>query len=246
MDLPRRRSQFLLLVTAVGLVIIATCGRRQVAAQDNPATPAPVDILERASARIAETDSLSFSLQIEGETFVDSEETIQLLEATGELVRPDRVHSRFKVRVLDTVTVTMEIVTIGDKTWSTDLVTGDWGEAPVEFSYNPSILFDTNDGVGPVMDRVSNANLLGIEEMHDQDAYHIQAQVDGEVIGPLTSYTMTGTPITVDLWIDQATFDLLRARLTEPTSNDKQPTVWTLDLDDHDESFEIEPPDIDS
>jgi hypothetical protein len=206
-------------------------------------TPTASEILERASARIAETNSMSFTLDVEGPTYVDSEETIRLLEASGELTRPDRVHAEFKAQVLDSVTVTMEIITIGDQTWSTDLITGDWNSAPAEFVYNPAILFDTNEGVGPVMDRVSNPRRLDDEEIRGRDAFHVQAEVEGDVIGPLTSHTLTGSPVTVDLWIDQSTYDLLRAKLSESPAEEDDPATWTLDLDDHDESFEIEPPD---
>ncbi|MGH2560977.1 MAG: LppX_LprAFG lipoprotein [Thermomicrobiales bacterium] len=201
------------------------------------------DILERASARIADTESLSFALDVEGPTYVDSAETMQLLEATGELVRPDSVHSRFKVKVLDSVTITMEIITVGDETWATDLITGNWGEAPVEFMYNPSILFDADDGVGPVMERVTGEKRLEDSEIRDRDVFHVQAEVEPDVIGPLTANTLTGAPITVELWIDQTTFELLRAKLAESTTDEEDPSVWILDLDDHGKSFEIAPPD---
>ena len=54
---------------------------------------------------------------------------------------------------------------------------------------------------------------------------------------------MTGSPVTVDLWIDRETDDLLRARLAEPPQPDKEnPATWTLDLVRHGEEVSIEPP----
>ncbi len=231
----------LALVTTLCLIAVICAERVPAAAHDESMTA--TDILERASARIAETESLSFELEVDGPTYIDDDETIQLLEARGQLVRPDRVHSQFRVRVLESVTVTMEIITVGDQTWSTDLITGNWEEAPVEFTYDPSILFDTDDGVGPVMDRVTGEERLDDEEIRGLDAFRVRADVERDVIGPLTSNTLTGAPIAVELWIDQKSFDLLRAKLSESDGDGDEPSVWTLDLDDHDESFDIVPPD---
>jgi hypothetical protein len=63
------------------------------------------------------------------------------------------------------------------------------------------------------------------------------------VVGPLTYYTITGSPVTVDLWIDQETHDLLRARLSEPPGPERpNPAVWTLNLSHHGDDISIEPP----
>jgi hypothetical protein len=54
---------------------------------------------------------------------------------------------------------------------------------------------------------------------------------------------MDGDPISVDLWIDSTTSDLLRVQLAEPKDNGKDhPATWTLDLSKHGESIEINPP----
>lgn len=190
---------------------------------------------------------MRFDLTVDGETFVDSAGTIQLTEATGQLARPNRVHARFKVRVASTVTLSLEIITIGHETWSTNLITGAWGAAPQEFAYNPSILFDSQGGVGPVMDRVTDADRLDDEALRDREMFRIRANVDADTIGPLTSYTLTGAPVVVELWIDQANYDLLRASLTgtSPRGGD-QPVVWTLDLSDQDDPMSIEPPSVES
>lgn len=200
-------------------------------------------ILSNASKRMAETTSLRFKLDISGKTYVDTAGTIQLLEASGELERPNKVRSQFKVRVAGTATLTMQIITIGDQTWSTNLITGKWEQAPQEFSYNPSILFDKQGGVGPVMDKVTNAQRLDDEKLGGAEAYHVRADVTSEVIGPLTAETLTGSPVVVDLWIDQDNFDLLRARLTGVApKGETEPVVWTLDLSGHDQPMHISAP----
>jgi hypothetical protein len=227
---------------AVVALLLAVCTPPTMAAEPPTATPTTESILTSASQRLAQTQTVRFTLDIDGETFIDDAESIQLLEAQGLLVRPDRVQTDFKIRVLDSVTVSTSLITVGDQTWSTDLITGQWGPAPIEFGYDPGILFDNQGGIGPVIDRIQNATRLPEEELRGRDSYRFRAEVTQEIVGPLTMNTLRGAPITVDLWIDVESLDLLRARLAEPGGGDHDPAIWTLDLEDHDADLTIDPP----
>ncbi|MCA9878408.1 MAG: LppX_LprAFG lipoprotein [Thermomicrobiales bacterium] len=226
---------------AAALLSLAGCGSEP----EPPPTPeskTPEEILAAASSRLAETASVHFNLTVTGDTFVHSGKTIRLLGAEGDLVRPDRVQTTFQAEVVGRA-VSLQLITIGDQSWTTNILTGEWGPAPLEFSYKPDILFSTQDGIGPVMGRVKGVARADDEQVDGRDAYHLTAGVDESIVGPLTYYTVTGSPVTVDLWIDRETNDLLRAQLAEPPREDAgDPAVWTLDLSHHGESIEIEPP----
>jgi len=207
-----------------------------------PASETPEEILEAASTRLAETASVHFSLSVAGDTFIDSGKTIRLLGAEGDLVRPDRVQTTFQAEVVGRA-VSLQLITIGNQSWTTNILTGEWGPAPLEFSYQPDILFSTQDGIGPVMGRVEDVARVEDAQVDGRNTYHLTAGVDESIVGPLTYYTVTGSPVTVDLWIDRETDDLLRAQLAEPPRADGSTSaVWTLDLSHHGESIEIEPP----
>ena len=245
MPLPTPTRRRLLATTALAplAALLAGCG-----ADPAPPTPTaaptatPEELLTRASERLAATPSVGFSLDIEGDTFVDPARTIRLLSATGNLLRPDRVWTEFQAEVLGRA-ITLQLITIGEQTWLTNILTGEWGAAPAEFAYRPDVLFDTQNGIGPVMGRVDNVERLEDAEIGDRAAAHLRAAVEESVIGPLTYYTLKGSPVVVDLWVDQETDDLLRAKLSEPPTADKpNPAVWTLDLSDHGEQVTIEPP----
>ena len=238
LPLPRRR--FLTLAAACAIALTG-CG----SAQQAP-TPAPTlsadELLELASRRLAETQSVHFLLDVQGETFIDTSRAIRLLGAEGDLRRPDRVRTTFQAEIMDRA-VTLQLITIGEDSWTTNVLTGDWGPAPLEFAYQPDVLFSTEDGIGPIMNRVQNAQRLEDQDIAGRPAYHLRATVDEETVGPLTYYTITGSPVTVDLWIDQETNDLLRAQLSEPPGAERpNPAVWTLDLSHHGEDITIEPP----
>ena len=242
MSLPRRCV--LQLFAALGTLAMVACGGPEQTAPTPTPTPTPTaeSLLEMASRRLAETSSAHFVLDVQGETFVDSARSIRLLGAEGDLVRPDRVRTTFQVEVLGRA-VSLQLITIGDESWTTNLLTGEWGQAPLEFTYRPDILFSTQEGIGPMMGRVEEVERLADEQISGRQTYHLRAMVDESVVGPLTYHTLSGSPVTVDLWIDQETHDLLRARMAEPPGAERpQPAVWTLDLSHHGEDVSIDPP----
>ncbi len=227
------------------LVMLAACGGESPAPTATVApepTATAAELLERASRRLAETTAAHYELTITGDTFLDATNQIRLLDAQGDLSRPDRVYSSFRAEVVGR-TITIQLITVGDQSWTTDILSGEWVESPVEFAYDPSILFDNQNGIGPVMDRVTGVDRLDDTEIHGRPAHHLRAEVDQETIGPLTSYLLKGPIVTVDLWIDRDTDDLLRATLSQPATEDgTEPITWTLDLSKHGEEVSIEPP----
>lgn len=246
MSLSRRHLlDWLFPLAVVALVLfLAACGPTDQAPTTATPSPTPTaqDILATASKRLAETGSVHFTLDIQGETFIDTGKTIRLLGAEGDLRRPDRVRTTFQAQVLDRA-ITLQLISVGDKSWTTNILTGAWEPAPLEFAYRPDILFSTQDGIGPVMGRVKDVTRLEDEGIDGKSAYHLRASVDESVVGPLTYYTISGSPVTVDLWIDRETGNLLRARMSEPPGTERpNPAVWTLDLSNHGEEITIDPP----
>lgn len=243
---PRPQRPFYVSTVLALMTLLALLGSGPGTARaDVTATPVAdgtLALLTEASSRLADTPTVSFKLDVKGTTFIDGQNSIQLLEAQGQLERPDRVKASFKVKVL-APTLTINLITIADESWTTDLITGRWGPAPEEFSYDPRILFDNQNGIGPVMGKVIAPKREKDEKVGDRATIHITGTVDQTVIGPLTAGTMKGSPVAVDLWIDIETGDLLRVRLEEPTFAEKDdPATWTLDLYDQGDKVEIESP----
>jgi hypothetical protein len=232
------------LILVISVLATALVAPRAARADEQTDALTAADILAQASQTLANTQTVRFKLAVEGDTYVDSLRTLKLIEAEGELVRPDRVKTEFKIEALGRATVTIQLIIISGQWWTTDLITGKWGPSPADFEYDPSVLFDNQGGIGPVMDRVTEAQRLDDEKIDDREAFHVQANVADEIIDSLTYHTLQGTPITVDLWIDKETNDLLRARLAEPPDQgDGEPSVWTLDLFDHGADIKIDAPD---
>lgn len=212
----------------------------QASAQDDPSVD---DVLAAASERLEDTDTLDFEMSIEGTMYVDEATTIQLLGAEGTMQRPNRVDVTFKAVVLGRQQISIRMINIGDESWITDIVTGKWVPSPPEFGYNPSILFDDKDGLGPVMGRMNDPEIAGSQEIDGRDAWHVSATADGDIIKVMTSDTIRGSENTLDIWIDKETNDILQISIAEPTDEDlEDPATLTLKLFEHDKDVNIEPP----
>ncbi|HYJ13014.1 MAG TPA: LppX_LprAFG lipoprotein [Thermomicrobiales bacterium] len=213
--------------------------RRAAAAQEQDVT----ELLAAASQQLAEVQSMHFTLDVEGETLIDDSGAIRLENAEGDMARPDKVVVEFRVSILGAGSVSIRMITIGDTSWTTDLITGNWGDAPPEFGYNPIVLYDNQDGLGPVMGKLENATIAGTEEVNERQAYLVTGTVDSAIINTLTAGTMGGDEVAVQLWIDEETHDILRVILEEGEVEGKdEPAVWTLNLSNFNQEVSIEPP----
>lgn len=226
---------------AMAIVIAAMSPLSLVLADEEPQVD---DILTQAAEQLKFTDTMAFVMEIEGTTYVDELNTIQLLGAKGVMERPDKVDVTFNALVLGRQQISIRMITIGEESWITDIVTGKWVTSPPEFGYNPAVLYDEKDGLGPVMSRMTGPEVVGTEQIDGRDAWHITAKVDGEVTDAMTSGTMRGTVQSLDLWVDEETQDILQIRISEPTDeNLKDPAIWTLILSDHNKDVKIDRPD---
>jgi hypothetical protein len=212
-------------------------------------TPGPdvtaEEILRFGAGRMANVASAHFRATIDGTVYIDDPRTLQLVSAEGNVVRPDRVQTQFRLRIGEQAISTIRLITIGDDAWMTDLISGDWVPAAVEFGYDASILFDPVEGLGPVMLGVEAPVRLDDEELNGREAYVVEATAGEDLIAPITSNTLTGYPVTIRAWIDQETGDLLKIVLVEPPSPENDdPSTWTLELSQIDKEFTIEPPEV--
>ncbi|HWV25409.1 MAG TPA: LppX_LprAFG lipoprotein [Thermomicrobiales bacterium] len=239
----RNRSVVKLMTVLIVLMTIVTaCGGGNDTGKLNDDADV-AEVLKNASERLAATDSMRFDMTVKGTTLIDSRGTMHLLSAKGVMARPDKVDVEFQIRVLGAQTISIRMITIGDQSWTTDIVTGKWIDAPEEFGYNPAVLYDNQNGLGPVMGKINDARIAETGSIDGRDAYHVTGTASQGVMRPLTSGTMKGDPIVLDLWIDGETWDLLRVVVTEPeNSGSDDPATWTMNLSDFNQKVDIEPP----
>ena len=211
-------------------------------ASPTAATTDTKTILDGAAKRLAAVKSVHFNVAIDGDAFIDTGHTIALRSASGDIVPPDQMQAKIKIS-LGTANIDVSLVTIGDEKYQTNPVTGQWGPAQEGFDYSPTVLFDKERGLAPLLGQLREVEALPAEQVAGQDAYHLRGKVDRAAIEPITSGTIDGDTVTVDLWIAKTSSDLLKLVITEPqTPNKAKPAVWTLTFEKYDQPVTITKP----
>jgi len=199
----------------------------------------PNTIIAQAVERWDATETAHFVLEIDGATYLDDGEEIELAGAEGDLSRPQSVEALASVSI-SLVTLDVSLIFIGDEAYMTDFLTGSWGPAPDDFSYNPALLLSRTDGLGPVLDSLEDPEVIGREQAAGTDTVHLRGTVEQEQIDDMTAGAIQGDEIGVDIWFDAETLDVVRIDLAEPGDG----TTWIITLSDHNDPVEIEAPDV--
>lgn len=236
-----RHARFSRLSAVVALLavalMLAACGGSSGGSKADPKT-----ILANTAKRLNEVKSVHFDVAIDGNAFIDTNRTISLRSASGDIVTPDRMQTKIKIG-LGSANIDVSLVTLGDEKYQTNPVTGQWGPAQEGFDYSPTVFFDKEKGLSTIVLKLRDVEQLADEKIDGQDAYHLKGKVDRAVIDPITSGTIEGDPVGVELWIAKDSSNLLKLVLTEPqTPNKAKPATWTLTLDKYDQPVTITKP----
>ncbi len=226
---------------AVILLVTVACSSNGDDAEPTAEPLTAESVLDRAANRWGETDTLGFNLEASGNSYLDSDETILLLNAEGELARPDSVSAEAQLNIL-IATVNVNLIAIGDDSWWTNLITGNWEAAPEDFNYNPARLFDSETGLAPIMQDIRDAELHDAETTDGRSAHRITGIVSEDQISEITAGSIKGDNIDVTIWIAEDNYDVVRLLLSAQEEGASEPTTWELHFHDHNDDVTIESP----
>ncbi|MBX3055925.1 MAG: LppX_LprAFG lipoprotein [Anaerolineae bacterium] len=230
------------LLTAVLLLLTLTACR----STNLPELP-PAEIVQNAADRMNAMAGFRFDISREGApAYLDPDNILSFRRAAGAYVAPDKAAAT--VRVIGPGLITdVNVVSIAETQWQTNVATGQWEELPPNWGFNPAVLFDPAVGLPTILTNdVSNLQLGEPQKLpggsSDQLLYYLTGDVAGERL-----YTMSGTligpqAVTVAMWIRPETFELVRVVVTEPEPAAGEPSIWQVDFANYGEVVDIQPP----
>lgn len=230
------------LAAAIVIVLLAAC--RGDDSHQSP-TPDPAAVLQAAGQRFGEITSAHYTLQIDGDVFLDDQHLLALRSAEGDLLRPDSATAKANISA-GGPTLTVNMIAIGEQQYITNFLTGRWEQAPEGFGYNPAILFNEQQGIQGILTKVDQASLVGTEDVGGAQAQHLRGVVARDAVSPLTGDAFQGNRIDVDLWVTTDTHDLAKIVLhdTAPPAQGATAATWTLVISNQDSPVEITAPPV--
>lgn len=207
------------------------------------------ELVQRAAARMKESDGFQFTIARDGApAFLDPGETLSFRRATGAYVAPDRALAT--VRVIGPGLITdVDVISVAEIQWQTNVVTGDWEELPPNWGFNPAVLFDDNIGIQAVLladlSQVALAEPENLAESEGPDEliYSVTAVASGANIYQMSGFLIGPEQVDIQLWIRPETFELVRIVLREPEPEyEELESIWQVDISNYDELIDIQPP----
>jgi len=221
--------------------ILAACGNNHTTIDD------PQKLISLSTAKMRQLEGFQYQINRTGESaFLDYNETISFRKAEGFYVVPDRVTA--KVRVITSLIVAeVNIISIGDKQWETNLVTGDWQSVPPEYAFQPQILLNPETGLQAILEEeLYELTLTGLEEIEElpgKNLYHIHGLINGEHANNLTYGMIDNEVLDVQIWVDPESYVIHRIIVIDPMNEgDGEDTIWQIDFWNFDKVIEINPP----
>jgi hypothetical protein len=190
------------------------------------------ELLGRSAEVMTTVDTAEFEMSVEGAPIVIS--GLQLRRAAGVYVAPDSARATLTMRLGD---VTSELVTISiaERTWLTEPLTGRWNELTPGTGFNPAVVFG-DTGWAPLL----AVDLVGATVGHHRDGYLVEGTAPAVRVATLTSGLVRDQDVAISLIVDRDTAHLLEARFT--TTGEGGDTEWRIRLGPYDEPATVDAP----
>jgi hypothetical protein len=217
------------------------CGKAASTPSTPPTTPALTtqEIISSAGQKMDDLTSFHFILdQTGGGTPIAM--GIEMNNAVGDIVKPDKLKTTITGTAMG-MSLRVDVITLGDKTYMTNPLSGQWELLPNEFKVLS--VFDPNSGIAAIMKGVSSPAKVGEEDSGGILCYHLSGTIDSGNLGAITGSSVQGVPVSTDVWIGKDDFLPRQIKLVgKITEGEKDGIVRTLSLSNFDQPVNIEKP----
>lgn len=228
----------ILIVGIVLLLLVAGCGTEETTtpleSEVSPLTAA--EVIANACEKLEALSTFHFNLEQEGGG-TPIAMGLEMTAASGDVARPDRLKVRVSAGFLE-----VQVITVGEDTFMTNPLTGEWEPLPNDFSAVK--LFDPDTGIKAIMGKISGAMKLSEDRVAGVVCYHIRGTLDsGDLIAISCGAAIEGVSIDTELWIGKEDFLLHQIKLEGQITEEEKPgIVRILSISDFDQPVTIELP----
>ncbi len=227
------------LVTALILLI---CAVFTGCSSSDSASLAPADALAKCYDSMQAATSFHFSM-VHSSSGTPISKSILMTNLDGDIVSPDKLQATITGTYSD-MTVEVSLVTVGEDTYMTNMLSGKWELAPTTFKVLK--VFDPSSGIASIIQGLTNVTDVGDEKVNKIKCYHFKGEVMSEALAPLTGTTATGVPIATEVWINKKNFQVVQVQLTgKITDTEVDGITRTLTFSDYNKNIDITLPEID-
>ncbi len=218
----------------VALCILGTgCG-------DDEQAPLPTadEAIDQAAAAMTALESARFEMRSEGAPVTVS--GLEFESAVGQYAAPTSAWAMLRLKAAD-LTVELGTISVGERTWLENPLTGRMEELNPGTGFNPALIFDAEVGWRPLLDTdLSSVTVLGTEGSGDELLWVVTGTVARDRIAVLTAGFAGQEDVPMRFWIRASTGHIVRLEFS--TTGDAGVSDWAIELSEFNEPVTIEPP----
>ena len=204
-------------------------------------TPTPInieDLLRRSGEATSQLRTFHFRLEHNDQGSTPFTDTLDIIEAEGNVASPDSVSISFSGRFSDRFAMRASLITIGSESYMTNPLSGNWEEVPAEVS--PLGFFDPQQGIGAMMTGLRNPTLASKEG----DEFRIDGELDVRALRPLLGDAAQDGTVRVEVTLHKDTLYLKKAVIEgRATAGEPDGVIRTITLSQYNQSISISAPD---
>lgn len=207
-----------------------------------PPTATPIDpeaLLHESGAVMEALQSFHFLLTHDkGSTRLI--EGLEIFEAEGDVVNPDRLYAAFTGE-LGAFVIKSAIIAVDDANYMQNFLTGEW--LPVAPDVNPLAFFDPQKGISAMMSLVERVSLADPEPNGGTLVVVVEGALPATALAPLLGSALEDATVRVRLTIDIDRSYLIEARVEgRVVASDAEDVVRVIKLSRFNEDIDIQPP----
>ncbi len=227
---------------ALGL-LVAACG-----SSEEPASTLPPDVdqvLAASADAMASVEYVHFNIRWAGGAPIAIPDfNADFVDAEGYFAAPGAANGVATLAV-GNARAQLGVISIEGDTWLTEPITGAWMDAPSGFNIDLAVLFDDQDGWGPLIsDGLSDVQWLGLEDRDAEPRYRIRAIADADRVKTILAGLIPKQEVEIDLWLDTTTGHIREAELS--TVFQGQTSDWFIEFTEFGVPVAITPPDTEA
>jgi hypothetical protein len=223
-------------------LVIAACGSSGDGEPTAPTIPADAtSIVAASAAAMGATESVRFELNRSGApVYIDQLEQLALNGLVGQFTVPGSAQAVLEVEVNGGLISELGAIALDDEIWLSNPITGTFEPLPAGIDLDPSLFFDPQGGWQPLMEGLTDVELVATEQRDGANRYHIAATAPADRVETITAGLVRDQDVDIDFWIQPVTGHVRSVEFT--TSVDGDDVEWSLDLSEYGEDFDIQPP----
>jgi lipoprotein LprG len=206
-------------------------------------TPSPAEYIARAGQATQAAQSFNFAIELTGKAvYSDASGLFAMRSIVGSIKRPDGALATLMVKSAIGI-AEIRTVSLAGQQYVTNPLTRQWQCLAPGTAVDPTVLFDSQRGIGAVFQQgIEQPTNSGQETIDGRITNHLRGTIAAERLRAISGTLLGAGPVAIELWADARTSRIVKIILVDTATDATNPSTWTMTIRDYDAPVDIRAP----